>query len=201
MNSQELASKGKSLSEDENTKLTGKSKCKVCSKSYEYLLKHLNKVEHCKGDYSVEELNNLKEMSKKKTALKNKLWKHEHKEWRAEYNSTYYEKNYDAIADKKKRKYTKEKEDKAKRNEKSNKEFDAKGSETNCKKDSDRDEIGNSKSALMIRKRTPINFTMADLENDDSGDDFEMSVEFNSDKKILPSRKCTKSVTYDLEEK
>ena len=51
----------------------------------------------------------------------------------------------------------------------------------------------------MIRKRTPINFTMEDLENDDSGDDFKLNVESNSSRKILPSRKCTEHVTYDLE--
>ena len=125
--------KMKNLSEDESRTLTQKLECKVCSKSYDSLLKHLNQVENCKIEYSVEEIDTLKELSKKRTSLKNKLWKHEHKERRAECNSTDYEKNYAAIADKKKRKYWEKKENKAKINEKANTEVDAEGSKIDRK--------------------------------------------------------------------
>lgn len=98
-------------SDDEIQTLLAKFKCKACSYSFESLIQHLNKREKCNSQYSVEELDQLKEQSKKRKSLKNKLWKQDHKEWRAGYNATYYEKNHSIIADKNKTKYWKKKEE------------------------------------------------------------------------------------------
>ena len=106
-----------SESADEIETLLGKFKCKVCSISFESLVQHLNKTDKCKSKYSGEELDHVKEQSKRRTSLKNKLWKRDHKDWRSGYNSTYYEKNHSTIAEKSKIKYQQKKEEYQQRKE------------------------------------------------------------------------------------
>ena len=58
---------------------------------------------------------------------------------------------------------------------------------------------GNPTESTLIRKRKPINFTMADLEaekSDDSGDEFSLDVQPSTSRTVL-KRSCTKS-NYDL---
>ena len=99
-------------SDDEIETLLGQFKCKVCSNPYQSLIQHLNKKERCKRRYSVQELDHLKEQSRKRASLKNKLWKQENKDLRAGHNSTYYEKNRSVIAENSKIKYQIRKEEK-----------------------------------------------------------------------------------------
>ena len=98
-------------SDDEIETLLGQFKCKVCSNPYQSLIQHLNKKERCKRRYSVQELDHLKEQSRKRASLKNKLWKQENKDLRAGHNSTYYEKNRSVIAENRKIKYQINKEE------------------------------------------------------------------------------------------
>ena len=101
-----------SVSADEIEALSGQFKCKVCSLSYKSLIQHLNKNRTCKHEYSVQEFDSLKEQSRMRTSLKNKLWKQENKDLRAGHNSTYYEKNRSVIAENSKIKYQIRKEEK-----------------------------------------------------------------------------------------
>ena len=101
-----------SESADKIEALSGQFKCKVCSLSYKSLIQHLNKNRTCKHEYSVQEFDSLKEQSRMRTSLKNKLWKQENKDLRAEHNSTYYEKNRSVIAENSRIKYQIRKEEK-----------------------------------------------------------------------------------------
>ena len=101
-----------SVSADEIEALSGQFKCKVCSLSYKSLIQHLNKNRTCRREYSVQEFDSLKEQSRMRTSLKNKLWKQENKDLRAGHNSTYYEKNRSVIAENSKIKYQIRKEEK-----------------------------------------------------------------------------------------
>ena len=100
-----------SVSADEIEALSGQFKCKVCSLSYKSLIQHLNKKRTCRSEYSVQELDSLKEQARMRTSLKNKLWKQENKDLRAGHNSTYYEKNRSVIAENSKIKYQIKKEE------------------------------------------------------------------------------------------
>ena len=100
-----------SKSADEIEALSGQFKCKVCSLSYKSLIQHLNKKRTCRSEYSVQELDSLKEQARMRTSLKNKLWKQENKDLRAGHNSTYYEKNRSVIAENSKIKYQIKKEE------------------------------------------------------------------------------------------
>ena len=64
---------------------------------------------------------------------------------------------------------------------------------------------GNKKSKIvkstLARKRKPITFTMADLENEkDDDEEFKLKVRPMFEKKTLPSRKCTRNIIYDDED-
>ena len=319
----------KELGKNEN--LLGKFNCKVCLIDFESLIQHLNKSKYCKDRCSPEELNELKERSKQRMSLKQKLWKQQNKDKVASHNSKYYENNHETINEQNKATYERKKQHERtlkrklennqskkdqftafiesqknkmvdcnqsnknmfdtavlghiakfrkkgidqeteamfkmfeKEGEKTFKTFEAKNKigqqlfddirfeDTNClekiktcSKDFDveciqiewdklkakhysflektaeaigetfvcpscsKDENGklyrncsrcqtnkwmHREKSKMIRKRKPIDFTMADLENGSDEEEFKIKIG-SVDKKALPSRECTKNITY-----
>ena len=75
--------------------------CRKCSKHFKSnsILKHLSqsKKQNCISEYTAEEINDFKKISKELSQHKKKLWKEKNKEHEAEYHHQKYQENRDNI--------------------------------------------------------------------------------------------------------
>ena len=175
-----------------------KINCKYCSDSFTSLLRHISKSQ-CKEKYSKEEMEMLYQQAKQNHRMNTKAWKKENKDALVAKNANYYQRHKAAMAEKNPVKHTKEREQVINQIgiEKLNVEFSKEAAKNDNDKDTEsttNDTASQAGKFPMVRKRPPINFTMADLEaeaDDDIDQEFVVRSMPILCKKILPKRQCS----------
>ena len=183
--------------------------CKVCKKEGKSIIQHIKKKASCRAHYTDDEMEELRLGAKCVTNENKKDWAKANKDQVKASNAKHYQQN----KAKKAAYYQQNKEKIGKKMaEYHNKNYNTinrrkafyyfenkdKWAKKTKKEEVLKDQVNDKPETDYSLKRTPIDFTMDDLEAEaEDEDEFKANIE-PMERKTLPSRKCSQKINYDL---
>ena len=165
--------------------------CKVCKKEGKSIIQHIKKKASCRAHYTDDEMEELRLGAKCVTNENKKDWAKANKDLVKASNDKYYQKNKEKIA-----KRMAEYHNKNYNTINRRKAFYYWAKKTE-KEEVSKVQVDDKPQTNYSFKRTPIDFTMADLEAEEEEDEFKANIE-PVERKTLPKRKCSEKALNDV---